>query len=408
MGHVYGDSTPFPYDADFISTIRHAVECGVQLCEAQATIDAALAHTGDADQQSKGERARLAALSDAVLLTINAFASSSERVVRASTRILDTARDVVAFEVAALDGHLSGAISSHRATIQAARESGFRAVESFVLRHDLPDTTIGLRLVAGETSYSGQALVTTPYGIEAAFELAIPAAHEWGRPRRVMDFSAGTEVHVPRESGWISKRVEPHLVKLDRLFVSEVALSDEHALLLLRKGPRSGSGYQLEVSSEGAPKAILRHLSEEGSPMPDEPLELSGEDGVHVLRLWSRVLDSTRDLEMRREAMREATFDGKPLREIDSPREVCERLVMVLTPIVQEIGHRSGAPGELVLRRDVGEGRREEVYITKAELQERVVTLPRHLQIVFEGFELTKGARSPRAPSHSQEISLED
>ena len=67
--------------------------------------------------------------------------------------------------------------------------------------------------------------------------------------------------------------------------------------------------------------------------------------------------------------MTTATFDGKPLREIEEPAAIATKLINVLAPMVQEIARRSGAPGELVLRRDLGEGRREEIYITKAELQ---------------------------------------
>jgi hypothetical protein len=79
----------------------------------------------------------------------------------------------------------------------------------------------------------------------------------------------------------------------------------------------------------------------------------------------------------------------------------------VLAPVVQEIGRRSGAPGELVLRRDAGEGRREEIYITKAELHEKVYSLPQALRGVFDPFELSDGPRSPRAPAPSEPIFLE-
>ena len=82
-------------------------------------------------------------------------------------------------------------------------------------------------------------------------------------------------------------------------------------------------------------------------------------------------------------------------------------MVNVLAPIVQEIARRSGAPGELVLRRDVGEGRREEIYITKAELHEKVMSLPHTLRGVFDPFELMEGPRSPRAPAPSEPIVLD-
>jgi hypothetical protein len=128
---------------------------------------------------------------------------------------------------------------------------------------------------------------------------------------------------------------------------------------------------------------------------------------MHAMRLWNRVLDSTHDLAVRRQAMTSATFDGKPLREIEDPSAIATKLINVLAPIVQEIARRSGAPGELVLRRDLGEGRREEIYITKAELNEKVLTLPATLRPVFDPFELSEGPRSPRAPAPSEPIFID-
>ena len=408
MGHVYGDSTTFPYDINFVELIRHAVDCGVTLMASQHSIATAVDRSGNFDQLRKQERARLDAMSDAVKLTMTAFMSSqSERMVRTASRVLETARAVIESELQSLEGQASGEISNTRGTVDRARETSFRAVEAFVLRHDLPNTSVGLRLLAGEESYSGQALVATPFGIEAVFALAIPPAHDWGKIRRVAELSAGTEVHIPQESGWLSKRVAVAPVKLDKLVVTEVAMASDRSLITLRKGPRSGAGFQIEVTADAQPKATIRRLAEDGSPTPDPVIELDGEDAMHAMRLWNRVVDSTHDLGMRRQSMTTATFDGKPLREIEDPAAIATKLINVLAPIVQEIARRSGAPGELVLRRDLGEGRREEIYITKAELNEKVLTLPVTLRPVFDPFELSEGPRSPRAPAPSEPIFID-
>jgi hypothetical protein len=408
MGHVYGDSTPFPYDINFVELIRNSVECGVTLMMAQHNIASALDRSGNFDQLRKQERQRMDAMSDAIKLTMTAFMSShSERMARTAARVLEAARAVIESELAMLEGQANGEISNTRSTVEHAREQSFRAVETFVLKHDLPNTSVGLRLLAEEDGYSGQALVATPFGIEAVFALTIPPAHDWGKVRRVAELSAGTEVHVPQESGWLSKRVAVAPTKLDKLVITEVAMASDRSLITLRKGARSGGGYQLEVTAEAEPKATLRKLGEDGHPTPDPIIQLDGEDAVHVLRLWNRVVDTTQDLGMRRQAMTSASFDGKPLKEIDEPQEVAVKLINVVAPVVQEIAKRSGAPGELVLRRDLGEGRREEIYITKAELHEKVMTLPATLRPVFDPFELSEGPRSPRAPAPSEPIYLE-
>ena len=80
----------------------------------------------------------------------------------------------------------------------------------------------------------------TPYGIDAVLTLAIPAEHAWHKPCRVQDLSPGMEIHLPQEAGWLSKRVESARVKLDRLFVSAVALEASRAAIQLRKNAASG------------------------------------------------------------------------------------------------------------------------------------------------------------------------
>jgi hypothetical protein len=407
MGHLYGDSTMFPFAPDFIEIVRHAVDAGVQLMAAQHAIGKARKRTDSVEQQRQGIKAQLAGLGDAVSSALEQFVSGrSERAARVSKLIRERAKELIAAEEESLEGAVSEKMSSSRTAIESARESSFRAIETFVLRHDLPETDVGLHLVAEESRYRGQALVTTPFGVEAVFELAIPAAHDWGQPRRVVELSAGTEVHVPMESGIFTKKIEPKPVKLDRLFITEVAISSARTIITLRKGPRSGAGYQIEVLDEEVPKAVLSHVTEEGQIGPEAPLQLGEEDSVHALRLWNRVLDTSRDLPMRRQAMTDATFDGTSIKEFDEPRLVCERLIDVMAPVVQQLGRRSGAAGELVIRRDVGEGRREEVFITKSELHEKVQALPEELQLIFAPFELAEGPISPRAPTHSERIVL--
>ena len=83
-----------------------------------------------------------------------------------------------------------------------------------------------------------------------------------------------------------------------------------------------------------------------------------------------------------------ATLDGNTLRGRFEPRDVCARLVAAYAPIVSEISRRSCAPNELMLRRDVGGGRREAVFITRAELRARLTRLPPSLRVLFDPFQL--------------------
>src|SRR5580692_1718947 len=63
---VYGDSTPFPHEGNFIETIRHAVDCGVALLAAEQTIQRAIARAAEIDRARHLERSRLEAMNATV------------------------------------------------------------------------------------------------------------------------------------------------------------------------------------------------------------------------------------------------------------------------------------------------------------------------------------------------------
>jgi hypothetical protein len=399
---VYGDSTPFPYEGNFIETIRHAIDCSVSILGAQQTIDRALARVAEVDRARHLERARLQTMSETLRRTLAVeMAPSAERLVRAGSRILDASRVAIEGEVAALETGAANEIGLARQAADEARALAQRALETFLLHHDLPGSETGLRLTAEESRYRAQAQIVTPFGVEAGFDLEIPAAHEWGRPVRVGDLSAGTEVHVSAESGLFFKKVAVQPVKLDRLFVTAIRVGFARGAMTLRRQPTSGAGYNIDIDASGdRTRVLMVRLGEDGLEAPDPVQDLTGEDAVHLLRLWQRVLASTEELARRRHVMTSAAFDGRALKTSDEPKLIVEKLVRYLAPIVREISQRSGASGELVLRRDVRAGRRDEIYITKAELFEKVLTLPPAFRGVLDPFELDS-PRSPRAPAPS-------
>jgi hypothetical protein len=79
-----------------------------------------------------------------------------------------------------------------------------------------------------------------------------------------------------------------------------------------------------------------------------------------------------------------ATLDDCPLLQLPAPRALVDRLIATMAPLVQEIARRSPVPGELVLKRQVAENQREERFVSKAKLREKIESLPPELQRALE------------------------
>lgn len=403
MSHVYGDSTPFPYDVDYIELSRHAVDCAVQLLSAQHAILSALERADSLNQAQTTQVARLSAMSRAVEGALDAFLTAdSVQTERIAGRLRDCLSNTCAEELASIERQTREEVEHTRSIVLRSGESAERSLEAFLLRHDLPETELALTWAAdGDNGYTGQVGVKTPFGVTAAFSLAIPPEHPWSRPRRVSDLAPGLEVHFPQQAGWLSKRVAMAPVKLDRFFLSFIRLDADQAEFRLRKGSGSGSGYRIAVQLHGALQVALQPLAEDGSTDADVPLVLDGEDSAQMFRLCNRVIESMQGLASLRRNMVAAELDAHALRELDWPAAVAERLIAHIGPVVSEISRRSGAPAELVLRRDIGGGRREEMYVTKADLYEKVLALPPSRRATFDVLGLGEPARAALAPANS-------
>ena len=403
MPHLYGDSTAFPYDVDYIELSRQSVDCCVQLLSAQHAISSALERAEALSTVRGTLTARVKAMREGVHTALQAqLTAESAQLEHVARRVIECVDVVITDELGRIDHQASDEIAHARNIVVRCGESARRALESFMQRNDLPGTEMALVwAAAGEQDYAGQVVVETPFGVGATFSLAIPSDHLWARPRRVAEIAPGLEVHFPQQAGWLSKRVEMAPVKLDRLFLSGVKLDRTSAEFRLRKAASSGSGYRILVELHGEHQVHLQHLGEDGAPGGEQPLALDGEDSAQIFRLASRAIDSLQVLAQMRRNMISVELDGQSLHELEWPNAVADRLIQQLAPVITEISRRSGAPGELVLRRDVGGGRREEMYVTHADLYERVLVLPPERRVAFEPLGLSDSPPSSPPPARN-------
>jgi hypothetical protein len=392
--YVYGDSTPYPAGVDFIATIRAVVTACVSLMKSQHAIDCARTRVKEAQDHVLRQHGELAFLAEAVERSLSSRGPRTPAR-DVADRIVMMTRGVIATEVRHAQAALDAAVVRADRTIVEARKAAAAAFGELVARQDLPGASSGFRLFASQDRYAAEVIVGLPGGLRATFDAALPDGHAWRETRRVRHAREGVMVTLPREVGWFEKRVEPVTIRLDALMVLGASMEGAHGALLLGKNERSGVAHAFDLDfSTLAPRVKRRDAD-------DQSVEtLRAEDAACVAKLLRAIKESTRELIPGRRVLTEATLEGRPLGECD-PGEVCARLVSLVASDVREIARRSGAPGELVLRRNIDSGHRDEVFVTTAELLEPIETLPPSLRRAFAPLELNGQPRSPRAPARS-------
>src|SRR5262249_27916722 len=156
----------------------------------------------------------------------------------------------------------------------------------------------------------------------------------------------------------------------------EVYQESSSTRIVLSRSVQGNAGFRFDANfGSGEPRVTITELGD--GPIQTDLAEtmLDGEDARSILGLIAAIEAKNHGLLEPRRRRREATIGKEPLTH-GAPHALAEAIVATIAPIARELERRSGAPGELVLRRSVASGRRDEIFITKDELLGRVFALP--------------------------------
>jgi hypothetical protein len=392
-GYVYGDSTPFPYAVDYVEIVRSLVVCAVSLMKAQDVIDGSRNDERKAREHHLRLRGDLEAMVESVRGALSSGAAPRRLEANAcAERLVTMTWAATQLEARNAQERLDKATTRAEAAIADARRQAAVALGHMLARHDLPGTSYGFRVFASGDGYGAEALATLPGGVRATFDASLPERHPWRSLRRVADVRRGVRVTLPRKTGVFAKRISSLPLTLDPLTILGASLDGSGGAILLGKSERAGTEHSFDIDFSGAATRVSWRGADESMSV-----ELAPDDVPRIVGLLRAIEEATRPIVSRRGTMTEATVNGAPFAEAE-PGDACVRLVSLVAPVAREIARRSGAPGELVLRRNVGAGRRDEVFLRTEELLEQIETLPPRLRDVFVQLELEGVPRSARVP----------
>jgi hypothetical protein len=406
---LYGDSTPSPLKGDFIAFLRDAVDFAVTAMISDARLKAAADQIAKASQATEDEIALAEALASDVARVLESFSASTtdpgSLARRCAVRIQQGAKDVVQSEAETARTAVIAQRAAQAQSASADYDAFFRALEALLLRHVLEDETqITFVKLEGGAKYDAQLQCRTPYGLEWTVDLEIPASHPLAHVLKIDHVVERLEVEAPEEGGWITREVKNRPQRLDRLYLMALVLHPSETTIRLRAGADgTGAGFDILLRDDPAQVDLLR--VQEGSVSGEAPYRVTGEDVARVRALRDSLAGMAADLAQHKKSLRDASLEGGALRALPSPRVLVERLVANIAPIVQEIGKRSLAPGELVLKRLLDDTRREEIFVSKKELARKVQVLPQDMRRIFDPLELASGgsvpppAKDPALPS---------
>lgn len=385
---LYGDSEPFPETHDFLATLRAFVACASECLK--------LEHEADLLERSLGEQAQANLRSVAAIegYLSNMIELASERAARSGSpatvgpfanQLIEhmEAMSTKAAQSRALE--LDATSSKVTAEIRQKREDLKKVLSAWMIGDPLPIRGWALSLELAGTSPHGQVVLEHPGEIGSAFLIEAGRDPAWGRPRRIADLVAGMTVQVGFKKAFLRSSLQPDVAALDELVIAAAEIGPDSAEIHLRRRldqPRDSYVIAVEPKDDGSNDVRITRF--EGK---DEaaPYLADGEDKGRLEELGSVVRRESRTLLAHKKRLLWLQIDGHDVFEQGLVATLFSRVAARLRPLAVEIERRSPNRAELSLKVEKPDGRREEIYLKKAELTAMVTALPAELHPIFQG-----------------------
>ncbi|HEY5924355.1 MAG TPA: hypothetical protein VIV11_21910 [Kofleriaceae bacterium] len=370
----YGDGTPFPLEENFIETLTAAVEACTNafmpLTELDGRRERARAGRGEADR----ELGRLADLEKTLNGALAPYMVPDRKGGQTQTvaqKIVNTAKDAIRLARTQVEGRVQALEAE--AGAGTASDAVLHALRPFFDHHSLPNAKWTMSWDVRDSTVRADAVMTSGR-LTASFVLQVEARS----PIRVGDLAETVIVHMMKK-GLLGK-AKPAPVDLSRyVMVAYEKTGNETVVTLKEKPDRASQGLRFLVTDNGA---TWQSIGPSGDAETDaNPLDFEDVDGIR--RLGEGASRSLKDIVNHR-TLSELTLGGQPISRLPEPRVAPMEVLQQLTPLARTIRERSRVSGELVLKRDVGGGRREELFVPRAQLAQQFAKLPMEYRKPFE------------------------
>jgi len=384
MRFLYGDSVPFPPQYDFLGALKVFVDQATLAARVDGEARAAM-EVADVDAQNR-QRA-IEALEGAHFAAMHALgaatAGGQALIADYAQKVQEFATNLVAHTKHEALTSAERARETARQKIDAGAAQTRSSIDAILIAVRLPVSSSEIVMDFDENQTEFQTIVRYADGIATAYALSVDTLDDWKKPRRVSEFASGVTLPVGLKRSLFKRTVAYEPLGLDDYFLGGFELADDNAQLRLRRKPDqkdalvfdmryTDQGFYAEVQHPGeSDTASLEPVLDQGAATELERFVMLLRSAAgQVVKHKSRVLG--------------VTIHGHDVFDDHLVNQLLTLIVKLIAPTVSEIARRSTSAAELTLKTESDEGRREEIYVKKAELYAKLDAVPATERAVFE------------------------
>ncbi|MBN2803584.1 MAG: hypothetical protein JXR91_10845 [Deltaproteobacteria bacterium] len=374
MKYLYGNSNVSNLSQNYLEFLRLALDFSVSVLQSETKIFGLHEAIKQEERNVDDERGRVAVIEQSVSKLVEE--AKAAQVTTIGNALCQNIQAACGREIANTQSQINTELKSFTdrsmAEIKSERAANVPRVEKILLSSDFPNSVNHVKVTANETGNYVCSLNAVSDGfIKFDMDLSVPSGNLFSEPFKVESLQPDLQVDLPDGGGWLKRTSKIVSQNLSKEFVTGFVQKDEGTLISLRGSHKEGQpGYDILVKSDSV--YVTRITKQQEDSTPYKVLAV-GEEKLR--KLYLGLLNAVEDIAVSRVKLTSATIGSESLATFAEPHELVFWLLEQMTPVVLDISHNSLSPTELVLKRVLGDDRREEVFISKSELFDKLSEL---------------------------------
>lgn len=378
MKYLYGDSTEFLMHIDFLRLLNNYVETGVKTID----LENAVFDLKETIMDRRRLKNSVIDEMDNFILTVeNAIGGAvsrskeQETIVKYAQKSKEFLKKFIEDGKTKFTDEIFQEIAQFEQEIEEADEANRKTLESFFIYDPIPIIAKRYTIKAAEKGYSANVQVDSEGGISCFFDIASPESAFWKDNVRVRDFAKGIEIPARMKKPFLKKDLVPDIVSIDDFLLGDLILSDKELEVVFRKRSDTNSErFRLKMNLKGDFSVDINHAEEnEVDKSINAVPELNNE--LNILRLkelGEKIVEQTNNLYPKKQKLKTILLKDKDVFEENLVYDLMQKVAEIFNPTVAEIKKRSPSNVELSLKSEDESGKRNEIYLKKSEVKEKL------------------------------------
>ncbi|KCZ72598.1 hypothetical protein ANME2D_01027 [Candidatus Methanoperedens nitroreducens] len=378
MKYLYGDSTEFPVQRDFLGLLDDFIDTSVKAITLENTVF-------DMKEDIRDKRRLKNSVMDEMnnfLLTVEnaisaAVSSSKEQVtiVQYAEKSRDFLKKYIEDGKKKISDDIFHEITQFEEKVNRTDEENRKTLEAFFIKDPVPIINKKYTLKATKEAYSSKVQVDCEGDISCVFEIASSELPLWDGHVKAYGFVRGVEIPARMKKPFLKKELAPDIVSIDNYLLSDLVLCGKELEVVFRKKLETAAErFRLRMDFSEDFTVEIYHAEENGVEKNIQAVP-GLKDALNVLRLrelGEKIMEQTDSLYPKKQRLEHLYLGGKDVLEENLVYELMQRVAEIFAPTLEEIKKHSPSKEEFSLKSEDESGKRREIYLKKSQIKEKI------------------------------------